>query len=172
MCSVRAYMHYLYKNNHGENAGTCSEFLSQCSVKQFAPAPFHLWIKGERRNSKTALGRLYFWLITFGRFRIWYLQDGPEVIHTSYVVPKCCKFPFLSKGEYEIGPCVTREDYRGKGIYPYMLGCILASEPGANFYMIVRSTNQASIRGMEKAGFQRCGSVVRSRILKNYRKEK
>lgn len=166
-------MHVLYRKFHTEGAedGPCSEFLSRCCVKQFTPNPLRLWAAGENVSAKTALGRLYFWLITFGGCRIWYLQYGDAVIHTSYVVPKCCKFPFLNRGDYEIGPCVTQEAYRSRGIYQYMLKRITASQPDADFYMIVRSTNQPSVRGIEKAGFQRCGTVVRSRFFKNYHKE-
>jgi hypothetical protein len=38
--------------------------------------------------------------------------------------------------------------------------------------MIVRNTNAASIKGIENAGFQRCGSVSRTGFLRNYKKEK
>lgn len=164
-------MHYLYRKTQGTPPGECSEFLSRCSVGQFAVSPFRLRAKGERIGVKAALGRLYFWLVSFGGCRIWYLRHGSQVVHTSCVVPRCCKFPFLKKDEYEIGPCVTQEAYRSRGIYQYMLRCITASQPDAVFYMIVRSTNEPSVRGIEKAGFQRCGTVVRSRFLKNYHKE-
>ena len=165
-------MHELYRKEYSEDTVLGNDFLRQCSVKRFVPRPFRLWLREEKKSVKVAFGRLYFWLITKGKSQVWYLQNGCEIIHTSTVVPKCCKFPFLQVGEYEIGPCVTREDHRGKGIYPYVLNCITASQKGATFYMIVRSTNQSSIQGIKKAGFCRCGTVVKSGIFKTYRKEK
>ena len=37
------------------------------------------------------------------------------------------------------------------------------------FYMIVDENNIPSIKGIEKAGFQRCGSVYVTGIMKKYR---
>ena len=101
------------------------------------------------------------------------MLHGDEVVHTSCVVPKCGKFSFLKKGDYEIGPCVTSEKFRGRGVYQYVLRHITSQQmfQGANFYMIVREDNFPSVRGIEKSGFLRCGTVTKTRWLKNYKKE-
>lgn len=167
-------MHYLYKKSYTPKgaANEPNSFPAQCDVKVFAPAPFRLYLPGEKRNRRTALSRLYFWLITAGKYRIFSMRHGQRIVHTSYVVPKCAKFPFLGRRDMEIGPCVTHESVRRRGIYRYMLQYITAHEDyrGADFYMIVRDSNLASIAGIEKAGFRRCGTVVKSRFLKNYRR--
>lgn len=76
-----------------------------------------------------------------------------DLAHTSYVIPKCFKFPFLRADDFEIGPCFTYPSYRGKRIYPAVPQYI-------NAYV-----------GTEKSGFERCGTVKVSRFTKKYRLE-
>lgn len=141
-------------------------------VKRFSPSPRKgFFISGEDRHWKTALSRLYFWLITGGKLEIYYiLSDAGTVAHTSYVVPRCYKFPFLDKGDYEIGPCRTAENSRGKGLYGMALNRITGEKAyeKANFYMLVSEENAPSIRGIEKAGFLREGYAARTGITKKY----
>lgn len=87
-----------------------------------------LYISGEIKSIKITLSRLIFMIITLGKSYIYYCKDNTgKVIHTSYVIPKCIKFPFLSNNDYEIGPCMTIPEYRGKGIYPQVLNYITYS---------------------------------------------
>lgn len=134
------------------------------------PDPLHLTRKEEHIGFSAKLVRLYFWVITFGKYRIYYLLDNDRVVHTSYLVPKCSKFPFMGKNDLEIGPCFTEEQYRRKGGYAYMLERITTSAEyeNAHFYMIVRDTNLPSVKGIEKSGFERCGTIVRTKLLKRY----
>ncbi len=98
-----------------------------------------------------------------GRYRIWCAYDGDKVIHTSYVVPRCMKFPFLEKGDHEIGPCNTKSEYRGKGVYPAVLSEI--SDKYKNVYMIIDDANIPSIKGAAKAGFEVMpGEIKRDRL--------
>ena len=61
-------------------------------------------------------------IMILGKSYIYYSKDNTgKVVHTSYVIPKCIKFPFLSDNDYEIGPCMTIPEYRRKGIYPEVL---------------------------------------------------
>ena len=99
------------------------------------------------------------WLLSLGRFQKCVATYGNSIAHESCVIGKNFKFPFLSKTEAEIGPCFTYPQFRGKGIYPYVLKKIL-SEGGYNgYYMLVHEDNTASIKGIEKAGFKRVGFV-------------
>jgi hypothetical protein len=55
-----------------------------------------------------------------------------------------------------IGDCFTKQDFRGKSIYPYMLQ-IAANDILKKFdkvFVLVSSDNIPSIRGIEKAGFK------------------
>lgn len=165
-------MYYLFKRAAGLN-GTGqkkNDFLNECVVETLKPHPFRLFTPGEHQNMRIGLLRGYFWAITLGNYKIFFLKHHDKVIHSSYVIPKCIKFPFLKAGDYEIGPCNTHVDFRRKGSYQFMLGYILSCEEhkAADLFMIADEGNKASINGIEKAGFKRCGTVERTR-LKNYR---
>ncbi len=119
---------------------------------------------------KTMLVRASFLLLTLNKVAICYVMQEGKIAHTSYVIPKCGKFPFLKKNDHEIGPCYTAPEFRGRGIYPDVIRFICArfSELAGVFYMIVDEGNTSSIRGIEKAGFVCIGKVRKTRILKRY----
>ena len=99
-----------------------------------------------------------------------YDRNSNVIIHESYVIHKCYKFPFLGKNDIEIGPCYTHENWRGKGIYPAVLNMINEEEL-TNFdksYMIIDSSNTASIRGVIKAGYSKVSQIKKSKFLKIY----
>jgi len=139
-------------------------------LKIFIPSLRGLFLKGEKTGLKTALIRLYFQTITFGKAKIYYVQKGENLVHT-YVIPACFKFPFMGKHDLEIGPCYTYSSFRGQGIYPKVLTeiCRRQCKDTSLFYMIVDETNIPSIKGIERAGFTRCGSVYKSKYMKRYR---
>ena len=147
-------------------------YTASVKVNHFHPCPVKgLFTEGEEKHWKTALSRLYFWLITKGNLEIYYvLSETGSVIHTSYVVPVCYKFPFMHKGDYEIGPCQTSQESRGKGLYVKTLNHITGEKAyeQATFYMLVSEDNTPSVRGIEKAGFAPDGYAVRTGMLKKY----
>jgi hypothetical protein len=70
----------------------------------------------------------------------------------------------LRRREVEITHCVTLPEFRGRGVYPYMIRslCIEAASQGAQrVFMITDIANMASQRGMEKAGLTRHGAITR-----------
>lgn len=156
--------------------GSISENNGQnFAVEVFIPKIWKLFADGEKVDAKTALVRIMFQCMSFGRAKIFCARDERgNLAHTSYVVPKCYKFAFMKHGDYEIGPCFTFPQYRGQGIYPYMLKyiiehlCIETGTQNNAIYMIVNSENASSIRGIEKAGFVPCGTVYESKLLKRY----
>ena len=126
--------------------------------------------KSQKLSAKILLNNIYWYIITRGKYRVWCVYDEAKIIHTSYVVPKCGKFSFLDKDDFEIGPCYTDTVYRGKGIYPAILFSIslnVAKNDG-NIYMIVDSDNKSTIRGIEKAGFKILPGVVKVNSLKKW----
>lgn len=164
-------MNLLYRKTKASAEGAESPF----EIKTFAPLPWRLYLPGERKSWKTSLVRLYFQAMTFGKARLFYVLDeaSGKTAHASYVVPKCFKFPFLGKNDYAIGPCVTAREFRGRGLYPATLKRVIDSMGTADsvFYMVVSDDNAPSVRGIEKAGFERCGSIRKSGIFKRYVKE-
>lgn len=129
-----------------------------------------LLLPGEARSIKLIGVRLLFQIITLGKAKIFFVSEGENLVHRSYVIPKCSKFPFMGKEDYEIGPCFTYPKYRGKGIYPAVLKtiCNRVGNEHTTFYMIVEDTNTPSIKGIEKAGFQKCGIVEITKFTKRY----
>ena len=164
-------MYFLYTKRYSlEKKHIFNEFMNDCRVQVLTPNPFQYKLLNETFNLKLYLSRLYFWIISYGKYKIYYLCKDDVILHYSYVIPKCCKFLFMKKGDYEIGPCVTSIDYRRRGCYHFMLNYItsLSEYRDVIFYMIVKKTNTSSIRGIEKSGFIRCGNVKKSFLLKRY----
>ncbi len=144
-------------------------------VKVFKPGIFNgFMLSGEKKNLKTILFRATIQISALGKARVFYVTDGEKLVHTSMVIPKCGKFTFMNEADYEIGPCLTYPEYRGKGIYPAVINhiCNSIGRDGTLFYMIVDETNTASIKGIEKAKFERCGSVDVTGITKKYKANK
>lgn len=160
----------LYVMEHQNEVECASEHV----VREQKISPWRLSLKGERLGIKAKLGRLVFWLLSKGRFRVFYVND-PEtgrVIHTSYVMGRSSKFPFMGKQDIHIGPCQTDPEQRGKGIYKAVLRHITRQAAYKNAYMIVAESNLPSIKGIERAGFRHIGTVERSGLLKIYRRSK
>ena len=161
-------MYFLYKK-------PSDSYIYDYEIHRFSPKIFHLKIKsGEELSLKSRLVRLLFIFLSKGKLLIYYVEDNGKLIHTSYVMPACRKFPFIKKGEYEIGPCYTHSDYRGRGIYPTVLQTIVSDKKDTVFHMLVAEENHSSIRGIEKAGFAYAGKAYvtplkRYKVLqKNY----
>ena len=160
-------MKYLYKKSRSNENVPVQDDLK---IEIMTPTIRNLTLKEEQKSIKLLVVRIIFWVLTMGKARLYICRKGGKLVHTSYVIPKCCKFPFLSNVDYEIGPCMTYPAFRGKGYYPMMLRYI-SSTVGTEktvFYMIVDEDNIASIKGIEKAGFQRCGNVYVTKIMKQY----
>ena len=115
-------------------------------------------------NGETRINDIMWFVISAGKYHIYEVtnEDG-RVIHRSKVIGRCLKFPFLPKGSYEIGPCLTEEDFRGMGIYPSVLTHI-CSVFQSDLYMIIREDNFSSIRGVKKAGFVKVGEGYRDKF--------
>lgn len=117
---------------------------------------------------------IYWNIISLGKARAYIMTDtNGEIAHYSFVMPKCYKFPFMRSprsGDIVIGPCVTTEKDRGRGLYPYVLSRIIESHTnGGTIYMIVRDDNTSSIRGITKVGFEKKATIEKDNRKKIYR---
>ena len=74
-------------------------------------------------NLSSTVNLLWF-LFSLGNFSVLILLDDEIVVHYSYLAPKVFRFPFMKRGDVQIGPCVTHESYRGKGIFSKVLELI------------------------------------------------
>lgn len=155
MRNKTVYELYRFKKdlNTGEVENLYSYKLSGFRIK----APNEVITKSEIK------GRVLFKILALGKVWLWYVTDEERnIIHKSICVSKCLRFPFMKKGDFEIGPCLTVPEMRGRGIYPRVLSSIVKSyrsQNDADFYMLVAPDNRASIKGIEKAGFVRVGTA-------------
>ena len=111
-------MHELYLYRHSGNSSSTEFILNPGYFLQvFKPVFFSL-----KRHKGNILIHIIWFVFTLGKYFIVYIMDeNKNIIHHSYALPKFFKFPFMQKDDIQIGPCWTHKDYRGKGIYPFVL---------------------------------------------------
>lgn len=166
----------MYKLYKYENA--IIKYVVEASVSIIIDyMPLKMFQKRLRQNEnisfKEKVLRFYFAVITGGKAEIWFACDtiSGSIIHCSYCIPKCYKFPFLSSNEYEIGPCNTIISMRGNKIYPAVISEIIKVHDSANaFYMIVDKNNISSQHGIKRSGFKLIGVVQKTKLFKIYKK--
>lgn len=90
------------------------------------------------------------------------LCKNNKVVSKAVLISKDAVYQFLPPKGIHLGFCETVKDERGKGYYPALLQYICRINPTKDFYMIVKASNTASIRGIEKAGFKRYGGVLKT----------
>lgn len=135
-------------------------------VEVFKPTLFKPFLEGYTKTLADKFIYLYWLLISCFDLAIYYVKDGNQIIHTSLVTGKSFKFPFMSEYDWHIGPCITKQEYRGQGIYPYVLCNILqehASIFGGTNYMIIENDNTPSSRGVIKAGFEKISAIFKNK---------
>jgi RimJ/RimL family protein N-acetyltransferase len=82
-----------------------------------------------------------------------------RLAHYSAFTPRYWRFPFLRDGDLQIGDTWTDPADRGKGLASAAIGRIVTLErrSGRRFWYVVDRINEASIRVVEKAGFNLIG---------------
>lgn len=169
----REYLVFSRKTDSVGNHRSVEINDERCDIENITLKPFgQLYIDGEKHSFPVTLSRLRWAFLSRNEAKIYFVRlKNNEIIHESVVVPQCRKFPFLRKGDYEIGSCFTAEKYRGHGIYPTVLLHIVESVAGGAdtvLWMLVAPKNISSIRGIKKAGFKPCGTAWKT-AFKKYR---
>jgi RimJ/RimL family protein N-acetyltransferase len=98
-------------------------------------------------------------------FRLLMLVQDGQLLHRSTVFPPFFRFPFMGRDDVQVGDTWTAERARGRGLAGVALRAALASpaSPGARAWYVVHESNRASIRVVEKEGFELVGRGVRRR---------
>lgn len=128
-------------------------------------------------KGKGRLSNLY-WRLISRKIYICEIADKEtgEVMHYTYVMKKSYKFPFMKKDDYMVGPSVTDEKFRGRGLLGRGINFakqeILAINPNARFIGLVREENVSSRKGIEKIGMLSTGRVFKKNKLKIYKEVK
>lgn len=170
-----------------------SQKTNNFEVQVFKPSMFKPLLKGYCSSFKDYAIYFYWLVISYFELAIYYVKDGEKLIHTSLVTGKSFKFPFMGDYDLHIGPCITDEKYRGRGIYPKVLQKIASDygflsncpinkaqvidrhcEPSKDgvaiqnnklLYMIIEDSNLPSIKGVTKAGFKKVGKICKYKEL-------
>jgi hypothetical protein len=111
---------------------------------------------------------LFWYIFTFGSFKVLSLKDRDKLVHFTYIIPKVFRFPFMKKGDIQIGPCLTTANYRKKGIYGFVLQYIIAeyATEGRSLWIYTAEHNRASQSVIEKVGFQFYSDASISRLAR------
>lgn len=135
-------------------------------VRKTVPAIFH------RHGGVKTIFHTIIWYISTrlngGEYWFYELLKDNRVVSYAEVCTGHWQFPFIGysrKNKFHIGPCYTIPEARGNGYYPMLLNAIM-QDLGADkeYYMIVDSTNTASLRGVTKAGFSIVGKGIKNKI--------
>ena len=82
------------------------------------------------------------------------LWRGDKMVSKDELVTRIPNFRFIPKDGLHLGPGLTPKEERGKGYHRYLQAHVLASHPGRDIYTGVVDNNVASIRCVEKNGFE------------------
>ena len=109
----------------------------------------------------------YLRLFRSSGYSIFTVHCGKKVVHYSVVLPKYFLLPFMEEGDVHIGPCWTRDAYRGRGIASYGVWKILESCKGRTdrFWYVSAEGNIGSNRVAERLGFIQYGKGFRAKRL-------
>lgn len=143
------------------------ELPSNITIKMEKLKPFSNCGKGRFAN-------FYWWLIN----KEVYLceafdNETNELMHYTYVMKKSYKFPFMEKNDYMIGPSVTIDNFKGRGVFGFALAYaqnkILSSNKDANFIALIRDDNFSCHKGIEKIGMKNSNRRFNKNKLKIYK---
>lgn len=98
------------------------------------------------------------------QFLKYQLYRDEKMVAEAEVATRMPAFPFMTKNEIYIGSCRTILEERGRGYYPYLIASIEKDFPEMDYCMFVDEGNEASVRGVEKAGFQRVATLAKTKF--------
>ena len=127
-----------------------------CALERFRPKLTRLRPADVPEPPPLAL-QLFWHLASENSFELYVVRCGGAVAHTSYVLSRNPKFAFMQPGDVVIGPCWTHGDFRGRGIYPAVLGRIARDHAGKRLWIFCGEDNASSRKGIERAGFTFAG---------------
>lgn len=100
------------------------------------------------------------------------ITDNGLSVHRSFLFNRVHVLRLIGKKGPAVGDCVTIPEYKGRSIYPFVINYIahelLEKQKLSEVFIIVNPDNAASIRGIEKAGFQLHARVKAKRFLLFY----
>lgn len=148
--------------------GTPTLIDASYELRTFRPNCLELRPKGVNRGLASLLwGVLYLaiWKWQSKDYEYYLVYDGEHLVHYSIVLPKYYRLPFMENNDIHIGPYWTAEQYRGRGICPFVIRYIMMRYQSSKeyAYIMTEEDNKASQSSIIKAELNACGFVVRSK---------
>lgn len=114
------------------------------------PSGFELKIS----NKIISLHHFLFDLFSLGDFLEYQIWKGEMLCATAQIVGRVFIFDFMPRKYHviHVGPCWTNPKYRRLGLYNYLLNKICFDYPDEEKYIFAHKSNEASNKGMLKAG--------------------
>lgn len=140
-----------------------SELLSTYKLSISKPKMVDLYKMGDG-----FVVNMFWYFITFGKFKILQLADSENIVHYSYIAPKVYRFPFMKRGDIQIGPCLTFEKYQKRGIYSAVLKYLISDycKQNTTLWIYCNENNEASRKTIEKVGFKYYGNASINKLTK------
>ncbi len=153
----------VYKIDDYQNINLKSDILSEYTLTILKPGIFDL-----RKFGQGFVVNLFWYIITLGKFNMLQLSYLKDVVHFSYIIPKVYRFPFMKRGDIQIGPCVTFEKYQKRGIYSAVLQYLISEYYTQNrtLWIYCNENNEASRKTIEKVGFKYFGDASINKLSK------
>ena len=156
-------------------------YLRRKRVINAAPPPegydFQLWkpslleIKPSRlpMHPKLVIWWLFHQLGIFQTkdYSILLIVHEKAIAHYSFVFPKWFRFPFMTRGDLQIGDVWTSENHRNRGLASCALCKIvqLHESDAADLWYLTTNENEPSAKVAQKAGFTLHAEGVRTNCL-------
>jgi len=120
----------------------------------FSLLPFGAWTVMHRLRMFGS--REYGVLVVYHRDRL---------VHRSGLFPRYLRFPFMANDDLQIGDVWTDPEYRGLGIASFAIRQIVVARArrGRRIWYVVEANNAPSIQIVEKVGFVRAGTGMRTK---------
>lgn len=106
------------------------------------------------------------WRYRGRRTKLMLVERSGRAVAVLWVVPSELiqrRYPFVENGGSAIIACVTDPSCRGRGLYPAGVQAIAASGHSPAYFIWAHKTNEASLRGIVKAGGVPFGEFTRVR---------
>jgi RimJ/RimL family protein N-acetyltransferase len=93
-------------------------------------------------------------------FTVVLIERHGRIVHRSSVFPRFFRFPFMRSDDLQVGATWTHPSERGRGLAGLAIQYAMAElwRPGRAFWYLVEESNVASVRVIEKQGFQYLGA--------------
>lgn len=90
-------------------------------------------------------------------YRVFLLRQQGRIVHRSCVFPPFFRFPFMERGDVQVGDVWTAPERRGQGLSVATLKHIVAGFRDRHVWFLCERTNLASARLAGSAGLQLVG---------------